>query len=52
MGIVAEIAQCMFRAAEWSFGVNDPVMAEQQFAAKAKAKKTAQPAAKTANKAA
>jgi len=30
MGIVAEIAQRMFRAAEWSFGVNDPVMMEQQ----------------------
>ena len=30
MGIVAEIAQHMFRAAEWSFGVNDPVMMEQQ----------------------
>ena len=30
MGIVAEIAQRMFRAAEWSFGVNDPVMTEQQ----------------------
>ena len=30
MGIVAKIAQCMFRAAEWSFGVNDPVMTEQQ----------------------
>lgn len=30
MGIVAEIAQCMFRAAEGSFGVNDPVMTEQQ----------------------
>ena len=30
MGIVAEIAQRMLRAAEWSFGVNDPVMAEQQ----------------------
>ena len=30
MGIVAEIAQRMFRAAEGSFGVNDPVMAEQQ----------------------
>jgi hypothetical protein len=30
MGIVAEIAQRMFRAAVWSFGVNDPVMTEQQ----------------------
>jgi hypothetical protein len=30
MGVVAEIAQRMFRAAEWSFGVNDPVMTEQQ----------------------
>lgn len=30
MGIVAKIAQCMFRAAEGSFGVNDPVMTEQQ----------------------
>ncbi len=30
MGIVAEIAQRMFGVAEWSFGVNDPVMTEQQ----------------------
>jgi hypothetical protein len=30
MGIVAEIAQRMFGAAEWWFGVNDPVMTEQQ----------------------
>ena len=28
MGIVAEIAQRMFRAAEGRFGVNDPVMTE------------------------
>jgi hypothetical protein len=30
MGIVAEIAQRMFRAAEGSLGVNDPVVEEQQ----------------------
>ena len=30
MGIAAEIAQRMFRAAEGSLGVNDPVMTEQQ----------------------
>ena len=30
MGIVAEIAQRMLRAAEWSLGVDDPVMTEQQ----------------------
>ena len=29
MGVGAEIAQHMFRAAEWALGVNDPVMAEQ-----------------------
>jgi len=30
MGISTEIPQRMFRAAEWSFGVDDPVMTEQQ----------------------
>ena len=30
MGIGTEIAQRMFRAAEWSLGVDDPVMEEQQ----------------------
>jgi hypothetical protein len=30
MGIGAEIAQRMFRAAEWSFGVDNPEMKEQQ----------------------
>ena len=30
MGIVAEIAQRMFRAAEGPFGVHDPVVTEQQ----------------------
>ena len=30
MGIGTEIAQRMFRAAEWSLGVDDPVMPEQQ----------------------
>jgi hypothetical protein len=28
MGIGTEIAQRMFRAAEWSLGVDDPVMPE------------------------
>ncbi len=30
MGIGTEIAQRMFRATEWSLGVNDPVITEQQ----------------------
>jgi len=29
MSVGAEIAQYMFRSAEWALGVDDPVMAEQ-----------------------